>query len=492
MPVDASIPLQVHQVKVPTAQEMLSLQNLVTQGDINKVNLQEKQLEVNKKNALLQVMQDPTFADPGTGRISPQGLAKISQIDPGTGIQLAHQQQQLALQDIQVNEKKDEIRREVGSAYVNSYHSYLQTGTSREQAERMAKEDTLKAINERESSGDFAARGISKGDVDKLKQLPGVDQMRTMVTALGGKFEQPPKLEHTTAINPETKKLGLYDSRTGQFLKDAQGRFLEAPPTQNMIRMEMDTKGDYSKTGEDFLNTIPAQYRNMVKKVANYEMDPKTFSTIGGSRERALAWASQYDPNFDQKEYNSRFQAVNKFNTGQQGNTVRSLNVAVQHMDTARKLGEDLKNTGSPAWNKVAQEFAKQTGSAVPTNFESVKDILADEVVKGVLGSGGGVGDREAMAAKIKASSSPEQLSGALDSWTELLGGQVEGLKTQYESSTGRKDFDSKLSPRTREAISAVKGKGKTGSDWVERAMKANPSMSREEVEAEGKRRGKL
>ena len=30
------------------------------------------------------------------------------------------------------------------------------------------------------------------------------------------------------------------------------------------------------------------------------------------------------------------------------------------------------------------------------------------------------------------------------------------------------------------------------GNDWVERAMKANPGMSREEIEAEGKKRGKL
>jgi hypothetical protein len=151
---------------------------------------------------------------------------------------------------------------------------------------------------------------------------------------------------------------------------------------------------DFTKTGDDFLTTLPAADRNFVKKLANYEIDPKTLSTRGGEREKYLKLASQFDPSFDQKEYNTRYSAINRFATGPQGNTVRSLNVAIEHMDTARRLGAALENSDTPAFNKMAQLIAEQTGKAAPTNFDSVKEILADEVVKGVIGGAGALEDR--------------------------------------------------------------------------------------------------
>lgn len=192
MPIDASIPLQVQPLKIPTAHDVMSLRDLATRSDINQITLQEKQMELGKKNALLQLMQDPQVADPTTGRLTPQGLARISQIDPEKGIQLAHQQQTLSLQDIAVNDKKDALKKEIGTAYVTSYQNYLQsTGGNKQEAEKLARQDTLKSIEERESSGAFTARGIPKTDIEKLKQLPGVEQMRTMVTALGGSVAKP-------------------------------------------------------------------------------------------------------------------------------------------------------------------------------------------------------------------------------------------------------------------------------------------------------------
>jgi hypothetical protein len=103
------------------------------------------------------------------------------------------------------------------------------------------------------------------------------------------------------------------------------------------------------------------------------------------------------------------------------------------------------------------QIFAEQTGKAAPTNFDAVKEILADEVVKGVIGGTGALEDRRAAAEKIKRASSPQQLNGVLNSWTELLGGQLKGLERQYEGATKRKDFKERfVTPRALEAISAT------------------------------------
>jgi hypothetical protein len=236
-------------------------------------------------------------------------------------------------------------------------------------------------------------------------------------------------------------------------IREAQNKWL----LQNSKQGGGTGMGDFTKTGDEFLQTIPATDRAFVQKLARYEIDPKTLSTRGGERERALKMAAQYDPNFDQKNYNTISNAINRFATGPQGNTVRSLNVAIEHMDTARRLGMALNNKDVPAFNAVANEFATQTGQAAPTSFNAVKEILADEVVKGVIGGAGALQDREAAVKKIRDSSSPAQLNAVLDSWTELLGGQMKGLQQQYEGATSRKDFQQKyMSPRTLEAISST------------------------------------
>jgi len=55
-----------------------------------------------------------------------------------------------------------------------------------------------------------------------------------------------------------------------------------------------------------------------------------------------------------------------------------------------------------------------------------------------------------------------------------LLGGQLTSLEQQYETGTGRKDFDKKLSPATRELLNkskpttapATTKSGATVSNW--------------------------
>jgi hypothetical protein len=141
--------------------------------------------------------------------------------------------------------------------------------------------------------------------------------------------------------------------------------------------------------------------------------------------------------------------ATADFSVGKNGNTVRSLNVAVSHLDTLERLGTELGNGNMQMVNKIGNEFAKQTGKTAPTNFDAAKQIVADEVVKAVVGAGGALADREEAARTINAAQSPKQLTDAIKTYKELMGGQLKGLKNQYEQSTGRKDFERLLNPET-------------------------------------------
>lgn len=457
MTVDTSMYGNIKGPDLMSPAQAVSLQNVAQQGQLQRLQIQDAEQNQVKKNMLREVLQGAT--DPKTGRLTPDGLAKITALDPSMGLDLGKQQEQLRLQDVAFNEKKDGIKRRVGQSYVESYDRYLQqTGGNKEQAKMLAQKEALSVIDELEGSGTLAANGMDSASAAKLRSLPEPEQARALVRSLGGEIKElvPGQRQERKRIDGLNEVQEVWDPETKSWKEIGKGpRFA---PNAALIKLDQPVVGDYTKTGEEFLTTIPADKRSMVKKIANYEVDPKTMSSLGGHREQLVSMASQYNPEFDQKEYNSRFQAVNKFNTGPQGNTVRSLGVAIEHMDTARKLGAALQNSDVPAFNKLAQAFAEQTGKPAPTNFDAVKEIVADEVIKGVIGGSGALADREAAAQKIKRSSSPAQMAEVFDSWTKLLAGQVEGLKTQYESSTGRKDFETKLTPRAREALAAVSG----------------------------------
>ena len=145
--------------------------------------------------------------------------------------------------------------------------------------------------------------------------------------------------------------------------------------------------------------------------------------------------------------------AVKDFSSGMSARRVTANNTALNHLETMDKLAGDLANTDVRIVNAAGNAFARATGSAAPPNFDAAKQLVAAEVIKAVVQNGGGVTERQEAADNIKSANSPEQLRGVIATYRELLAGQLISLAQQYETGTGRKDFDKKLSPATRELL---------------------------------------
>jgi hypothetical protein len=148
--------------------------------------------------------------------------------------------------------------------------------------------------------------------------------------------------------------------------------------------------------------------------------------------------------------------AARDFATGKQGQTVNSLNVGIDHLNTLGDLAGALQNGDIPLFNKIAKDVAVATGKAAPTNFDAAKQIVAGEVVKAITGGGGGVTDREEAQRAISRASSPEQLAGVIATQKKLFAGQLHGLRLQYKNSTGQDDFESHLTPQTAHELEAI------------------------------------
>lgn len=195
--------------------------------------------------------------------------------------------------------------------------------------------------------------------------------------------------------------------------------------------------------------------------ISTYRMQPLSgFALRTPYGQQVTARVAQLNPEWDAKEYFSRAKSEKDFATGKQGNTVRSFNVAIAHLDTLDKLSDALANGDVKLINSIGNRVAKETGSAAPTNFEAAKKIVADEIVKAIVGTGGGVTDRQEAAASISATNSPEQLKGAIQTYKELMKGQLDGLRDQYKAATSKDDFDTRfLSAGAREVATGAETK---------------------------------
>jgi hypothetical protein len=143
------------------------------------------------------------------------------------------------------------------------------------------------------------------------------------------------------------------------------------------------------------------------------------------------------------------------FDRGKQGDTVRSLNVAIDHLAVLQDAADALQNGDVKRFNQAGNIIAKELGYPAPTEFGAVKSIVKDELVKAVLGGAGALGDRQEVEQQLDAANSPEQMMGVIRRYEQLMGGQMRGLLQQFVTSKAGDEnaFNQKLLPRTREML---------------------------------------
>ena len=122
----------------------------------------------------------------------------------------------------------------------------------------------------------------------------------------------------------------------------------------------------------------------------------------------------------------------------------------MDHLDVLKDAATALGNGNIQAFNTIKNAIAAQSGESAPTDFNGVKELVGDEIVKAVSGGAGALGDRDQIKATINAQGSPQQLANLITKYQKLAGSQLSGLRQQYKSTTNRKDFNKFLNPRTK------------------------------------------
>lgn len=208
----------------------------------------------------------------------------------------------------------------------------------------------------------------------------------------------------------------------------------------------------------------------MAQGIAGGQLAPLSgFALAKPMGQQIMARAMEINPQYNAKDFATSQKSEKDFATGKQGNSARSFNVALDHLDTLDKLSDALNNKDTQLFNKIGNLVATQTGKAAPTNFNAAKSIVADEIVKAIVGSGGALADREEAARTVNSANSPEQLKGVIQTYKQLMGGQLSGLEQQYSATTGKKDFRTKfLTPSAQATLSSPeKAKAQGGAKFL-------------------------
>jgi hypothetical protein len=212
---------------------------------------------------------------------------------------------------------------------------------------------------------------------------------------------------------------------------------------------------DPNLVGEPFLAALPAGRRSLLQAIAQGRAKPpQPGSRFGQALAEDLARAF---PNTDTTVFATRQQTMNAFARGPEARTTRSLNVAIDHLGVLHDAALALESGNVPLFNKLSQRWQTATGGPLPNNAKAVAGIVADEVVKAVVGSGGALADRQDLKATLDTAGSPAQVKGITRSYISLMAGQANGLRQQYEQGTGNTDFGRFLNPTTRKLLNIPK-----------------------------------
>lgn len=188
-------------------------------------------------------------------------------------------------------------------------------------------------------------------------------------------------------------------------------------------------------TGPDLLAVIPKSLAGQVSAILEHRAAPPSGNTTRSSQLMQIVQAA--DPTYDAQQYKTKQGIETAFTAGLPSRTLKSINVADDHLKVLNSTIDALQNGNVKAFNQLGNTIATQFGAPAPTDFNGVKTIVADELVKAILGGAGALGDRKAIQETINSAMDPNALRSMIKRYQEMMDGQRTGLAEQYKSGGG-------------------------------------------------------
>jgi hypothetical protein len=188
-------------------------------------------------------------------------------------------------------------------------------------------------------------------------------------------------------------------------------------------------------TGPELLSVMPKSLAGQVNAILEHRAAPPAGNTTRSSQLMQIVQAA--DPTYDAQQYKTKQGVETAFTIGVPSRTIKAINVADDHLKVLNSTIDALQNGNVKAFNQLGNTIASQFGSPAPTDFNGVKAIVADELVKAILGGAGALGDRKTIQDTVNSAMDPDALRSMIKRYQQLMDGQRTGLAEQYKSGGG-------------------------------------------------------
>lgn len=193
--------------------------------------------------------------------------------------------------------------------------------------------------------------------------------------------------------------------------------------------------------GEDFLtqlqNTNPAvasQVRAIVEGRAPYPTGMLLKTPYG---QKLAQFVTQADPSFESGNPAARTKMQADAATGKLAQNNNALNTAIGHLGELSDAAAALGNGNYPKLNWAKNIFSTETGGTAVTNFNTIRDKVAEEFTRVYRGSGGSESDIKREIDNLNAANSPDQLHQAIAHMADLAQSKIDANSEQYKTVMG-------------------------------------------------------
>jgi hypothetical protein len=442
MPLDPSIasggtPIQI-QDPVNRMAALLQAQGLQQSNQINAMKMQQQQIANDRQNKLYSIMGAlPADATDEQRSAALKGAGFFDQADVIDKNAIARQTAQ----------SEGQAKKAKALADFVGVQKDLSTAVMAQPTLDNAMAALQRAAQYHKQLG-FGDMDIS-GEVQALQGMTSPDQIKQWAAGHSLNADKLlPKLVNFTAGNREVNQ--SIDPLTGKATETGSTSIGQSPDNAatiaNQLKLEgIRQAGENARLGKTLAKDFAVAGLNpdgslnagnsasLVDMLGNYQLDPKQALARAPLAQRAslIAQVQAKYPGWDETTYDAKKGAASKFTYGDQGNALRSFAVAGQHLDQLGGLVDALDNGNMQIVNKLGNAYAAQTGSPAPTNFDAAKDVVSKEVMKAIVGGGGGVAEREELAKSMQSANSPAQLKGVIAQYRGLMSAQHDALLQQ-------------------------------------------------------------
>ena len=258
--------------------------------------------------------------------------------------------------------------------------------------------------------------------------------------------------------------------------KQATDPFSGAMTGNQGVPVTITTTGTPNKLQQaTFLQALPQQAQTFVKGLTDYTMNPVNLSAripAGGGmsdREKYLALAHQYDPSFDESQFNARAAFNKNWTSGQTMTNRIAINTGINHLQELTQAAVALQNKHfqsgfgpfTSQYNTVADLIKAHSGDPAVSAYNSAANKVATELAKIYKGTASPTEQEIAEERKnLDLGLSPEQLSAVVGTSVNLIAGRLQPLVEEYQNTMGQPPKDPVIGDSARQAIIQMRQAG--------------------------------